>query len=179
MDDRLQEMLDHYEIRKTVSEYCHGLDRMDELRMASIYAADSFDDHGSNRCPGPQFAKQVLEFMRSGASCADHHMLGQTLAVVDGDCAGAETYFTASMRRIEPEGGEVLLQIGGRYVDRLVREDERWKVWRRAMVRDWSITHPIVDDWAKDHGFIEGQRSEDDPSFAVLGLRHSGVPARS
>ncbi len=31
MDKRLQEMLDHYEITKVLSEYCHGLDRMDQI----------------------------------------------------------------------------------------------------------------------------------------------------
>ena len=49
MDPRLQEMLDHYEIRKTLAEYCHGCDRCDEPRMAGVYAEGGFDDHGWRR----------------------------------------------------------------------------------------------------------------------------------
>lgn len=38
MDERLQEMLDHYEITKTLSEYCHACGRCDEARLNPIRA---------------------------------------------------------------------------------------------------------------------------------------------
>ncbi len=46
MEDELQEMLEHFRIRKVLAEYCRGSDRADEPLMASNYAADSWDDHG-------------------------------------------------------------------------------------------------------------------------------------
>jgi SnoaL-like domain len=90
VDKRLQEMLDHYEISKLLSEYCHGLDRMDESRMASVYAKESWDDHGPNKCPGPEFAQRIMKLMQMPASIMGSHMLGQSLIKVDGDRAGAE-----------------------------------------------------------------------------------------
>jgi hypothetical protein len=39
MDKRLQELLDHHDIAQTLKEYCHGCDRGDEDRMASVYLA--------------------------------------------------------------------------------------------------------------------------------------------
>ena len=55
MDSRLQEMLDHYEIRKTLALYCHACDRADEAMMAGVYTGeDSFDDHGHVKAPGPE-----------------------------------------------------------------------------------------------------------------------------
>jgi len=176
MDKRLQEMLDYYEIRKTVSEYCHGLDRLDQVRMASIYARDSWDEHGPNKGTGKDFTERVMNLMKSGSSIADSHMLGQTLINVDGDEAGADTYFIASIRKPGGDGKEILNQMGGRYVDALVREDGRWKVKRRVCVHDWSNSTPINGDWLNKGAYVQGKRSNEDPSYAVLGIEHSGVP---
>lgn len=176
MDERLQEMLDHYEITKLLSEYCHGLDRMDQVRMASIYAKDSWDEHGPHSSSGPDFVQGVMNRMKGGASVADSHMLGQSLIHVDGDTAGADTYFLFTGRKVQPDGQEILLQLGGRYVDHLVREDGRWKVKSRTCVRDWSITHPIAQDWLKGVKWVQGKRTNEDPSFAALAIEHSGIP---
>lgn len=60
MDARLQEMLDHHEIRKTLAEYCHACDRADAKLMGSVYTGDdSFDDHGKVRAPGPEYARMM------------------------------------------------------------------------------------------------------------------------
>jgi hypothetical protein len=176
MDKRLQEMLDHYEIRKTLSEYCHGCDRLDQVRMASVYARDSWDNHGPVTATGQELTARVMQLMKSGASITDSHMLGQSLIKVDGDKAGADTYFIASIRKVAKEGGEVLNQMGGRYVDALVREDGQWKIKKRICVHDWSISHPIAGDWLGRAAYVQAQRSNEDPSFAVLGIKHSGVP---
>jgi len=174
MDKRLQEMLDHHEIRKTLSEYCHGCDRCDEPRMASVYLRDSWDDHGDVKAPGGEFArimtKRILETTDSL-----YHLLGQSLIKVDGDEAGAETYFFAASRSAGKDGVEMCNQLGGRFVDRLRREDGRWRIQNRVVLRDWAISLPVQADWTAHTGLQEGQRSNADPSFAALGLVHSGV----
>lgn len=173
MDARLQEMLDHYEITKLLYEYCHGCDRTDQVRMAAVYAKDSWDDHGPNKCPGPEFAARTMEAMPATNMCS--HLMGQSLVTINGDEAGAESHFIATVRSPAEDGGERLDQLGGRYVDTLVREDGRWKIKKRICVRDWSISQPIANDWLASAGFVQGQRSNNDPSFAALGIVHSGV----
>jgi hypothetical protein len=79
-------------------------------------------------------------------------------------------------RKVLEDGKEILMQLGGRYVDVLIREDGVWKVKNRTCVRDWSITHPITEDWLKGVKWVQGKRSNEDPSFAALGIRHSGIP---
>lgn len=174
MDPRLQEMLDHYEIRKTLAEYCHGCDRCDEPRMASIYAKGSWDDHGHRRAPGPEYARlMTAEVLTTTESL--YHLLGQSLIRVDGDEAGAETYFLAVARTASEDGGELCNQLGGRFVDRLQREDGRWRVAHRTVLRDWAISLPVEQDWTADAGLRPGARSDDDPSFGALGLKHGGA----
>lgn len=179
MDD-MQEMLEHYRITKLINEYCHGCDRGDELRMAGVYARDSWDDHGLRKMPGQQYAHEAMAG-RVGVKDMISHHLGQTLVKLDGDKAGAETYFVATLRRDHPplnDGPTMIDQLGGRYVDELVRENGGWKIKKRLTIRDWSITVPIEQDRIGQRGFIEGRADGQDPSFAVLGVVHSGVPAQ-
>jgi SnoaL-like domain len=174
MDKRLQEMLDYYEITRLLSEYCHAVDRMDEVRMAGVYARVSWDDHGPIKCPGPEFAERITRQMQSGTSIVGSHMLGQTLVKVIGDEAGADTYFIATSRKLAEDGREILNQMGGRYVDCLVREDGRWKIKTRICVYDWSASIS-TDDWLYRAKFVQGKRSAEDPSFAVLESERSRV----
>jgi|SRR6516165_4023886 hypothetical protein len=178
MDERLQEMLDHHEIKKTLAEYCHGCDRADEPHMASIYAAESWDDHGDIKAPGTEFAEKMTARIIETTETLSH-LLGQSMITVNGDEAGAETYFLAVAKTARGDGKSLCNQLGGRYVDTLVRENGRWLVKHRAVVKDWAISLPIDVDWTERVGLIDGQRSNADPSYAALGLRHSGIPARA
>lgn len=174
MDPRLQEMLDHHEIRKTLSEYCHGCDRCDEERMGSVYLEDSFDDHGNFRASGPEFVRLMTAEVRTTTTGLSH-LLGQSLIRVDGDEAGAETYFLAVIRKAGEDGGETCHQLGGRFIDKLNRVDGRWRIKHRCVVRDWSISLPIEQDWVAENGLRNGARSDDDPAFAILKRTHGGV----
>jgi len=176
MDERLQEMLDHYEITKTLNEYCHSCDRCDEVQMAGVYLEDSWDDHGVVKAAGPEFARLMIASVLSDTNSLSH-MLGQSLINIDGDEAGTETYFLAVSHDTREDGVEMCNQLGGRYVDKLRRENGRWRIKHRVVVRDWSISMPVEHDWVADVGLKEGQRSNADPSFAVLGIVHSGVPS--
>ena len=174
MDPRLQEMLDHYEITKVIKQYCHGCDRCDYVRMSAVYAADSWDDHGATKCSGPDYARYATTGMTANNMCA--HVLGQTLTDVRGDEAGAETYFVANIRIDGADGVERLNQIGGRYVDLFVREKGQWKIKKRQVVKEWSISWPITDDWQAGAPYVQAHRSNQDPACTTLNMPHSGVP---
>ncbi|MBW8753918.1 MAG: nuclear transport factor 2 family protein [Sphingomonadales bacterium] len=176
MDPRLLEMLDHHDIRQLLAAYCHGCDRGDEVEMASTYAAESWDDHGPRKMEGRRFSiETVEESMRTTKVVS--HMLGQSYIKVDGDSAGTETYFIATVIYPGKNGGpDMLNQLGGRYVDKLVREGSGWRIKDRLCIREWSISQPIERDWLAGRGFEETRRGAEDHSYAALGLTHSGNP---
>jgi len=176
MDTRVQEMLDHFEIRKTLGEYCHGCDRGDELRMAGVYSEDSWDDHGPVKAPGPEFARVMMHRILTDTKSL-FHLLGQSLIKINGNEAGAETYFFAVSKQARDDGVLLCNQLGGRFVDKLVRENGAWKIKHRVAVRDWSISLPIEADW-EARTLTAGERSNADPSFEVLGLTHGGLVTR-
>ncbi|MFV8816887.1 nuclear transport factor 2 family protein [Haliea sp. E17] len=174
MDPRLQEMLDHHEITRTVKEYCHGCDRCDEALMGSVYTRDSWDDHGAVSLPGGEFA-HVMTGMILDTTESLSHLLGQSLIDVRGDEAGAETYFLAVSHSPREDGVRMCNQLGGRFVDTLVREDDgRWRIRHRVVLRDWSVSLPVEADWTDDAGLRDGARSGEDPACAVLGRVHGG-----
>ena len=172
---RLQELLDHHDIRQLLASYCHGCDRMDEVEMASTYAAESWDDHGPRKMPGKPFAIATVGEALETTTVVSHQ-LGQSLIRVDGDSAGAETYFIATLMYPPKDGVDTLNQLGGRYVDRLVREGGAWRIKSRICVREWSVSQPVAGDWLGRAGFFPTQRGQADVSYAALGITHSGNP---
>jgi hypothetical protein len=176
MDADLQEMLENFRIRKVLAEYCRGSDRADEPLMAGAYAKDSWDDHGIIRAPGPEYSKLMCEEVRNTTESLTH-LLGQSLITLDGDRAGAETYFLAVARDTAEDGTPMCNQLGGRFIDQLVREDGAWKVKNRKVVRDWSVRIPVHQDWEASKTLAAAQRSNEDPSYAVLGTTHGDIMA--
>lgn len=168
MESRLQELWDHHEIRQLLATYCHGCDRADEAEMASVYARESWDDHGANKTDGKQFAHLILEQARQTTKVVSHQ-LGQSLIRVQSGKAAAETYFVATLIT-DRDGAEAMTQLGGRYVDTLIREDGEWRIKERLCVRDWSSTGMIDPGYLARSGFIEGQRGSADVSWNRLGL---------
>ncbi|SHL07504.1 SnoaL-like domain-containing protein [Pseudonocardia thermophila] len=173
MDADVQEMLDHHRIRQTLQDYCFACDRADELAMAQLYVEDSWDDHGVVRAPGREYAEVMTARLLQNSRSISHH-LGQSTIRVDGDTAGAETYYIAVMVTVDDDGREICNQMGGRFIDRLVRTDGRWLIKHRRIVRDWGISLPVEHDWTLVAGLPDGARSGDDPAFEVLGRRHNG-----
>ncbi len=174
MDPRLQEMLDHHEITQLLAEYVHGCDRCDTGAMASVYWDDSWDDHGVTQASGAEFAKIMTEGRIPKDSLTLSHLMGQSLIEIEGDEAGAETYFIAVTLSASPDGTQRCNQLGGRYVDRLERRERQWKIKHRTAVRDWSVTVKVEEDQFAKALLTPGQRSNADPSYSALRRKHGG-----
>ena len=172
LDERVREMLDHHEITQLIAEYCHGCDRCDTELMASTYWEDSWDNHGVSQAPGPEYARMTVPAIREETRTLSHH-LGQSLIKVEGNEAGAQTYYLAVTLTNAPDGTPMCNQLGGRYVDRLERREGRWKVKERITVRDWSISLKVEHDIFALQELTPGRRSAQDPSYAVLKMTHS------
>ena len=177
LDPRLQEMLDHHAITRLLAEYAHGCDRCDTERMASVYWPDSWDDHGRDQATGPDFAELMTQRIIPANCETLSHLMGQSLITIDGDIAGAETYYLAVTRATDEDGQPSCHQLGGRYIDRLERRPNAdgqpvWKISHRTCLRDWSVSLKVDDDRFALAQLKPGHRSGDDPSYPVLGWRH-------
>lgn len=173
MDPRLQELLDHHDIRKTLAEYCHACDRGDEAMMAACYTGeDSWDDHGMVKACGPEYARIMTGRVLQNTEAASH-ILGQSLIRTDGDAAVAETFFVAFFRLPDTNAEPARMnQLVGRFVDRLERIGSKWKIRERTCVRDTSLTQPVTRDDYAAFGFVEARRDSGDLGVALIGLAH-------
>lgn len=172
MDTRLQEMLDHHEIRKVLALYCHACDRADAGLMGGVYTDEgSFDDHGIVKGAGPDYAREITAIIESTTQVMSH-TLGQSLIQVDGDEAKAETFFLAFMTATGGDGAPRLSQLAGRFVDRLERGSQGWRIKHRVALHDLSITHRIEEDFLALNQLTRGSRGRDDPGVALLRLAH-------
>lgn len=173
LDPRLQDLVDHHEIRTLLAEYCHACDRGDEAMMAACYAGDeSWDDHGMVKASGPEYARVMTARMLANTEAASH-ILGQSLIRVEGDTAVAETFFVAFFRLPGSAGEPARMnQLIGRFVDRLARIGGAWKIRQRTCVRDTSLTQPITRDDYAAFGFVEARRDGLDQGAAIIGLAH-------
>ena len=169
----LIEMIDHFQIRKLLAQYSRGCDRADLPLMASIYAADSWDDHGIVQATGAEYSSIMCNRVKTETESLSH-LLGQSLITIDGDQAGAETYFIAIARDTAADGTPMCNQLGGRFIDQVIRENGQWKVKHRKVLRDWSVAIPLHHDWVLSNTLTRGERSNDDHSYAVLGTIHGG-----
>jgi hypothetical protein len=155
------ELSDREEIRDVLFRYARGIDRLDLALVRSCYHPDAHDDHGAFRGDLEGFLAWVgdaLSFFESTM-----HFIGNQLIELDGDVAHTESYCVAYHRRGTEDGQEAYdLVTALRYVDRLERRDEAWRIADRVCVFDWSRRDPIVGEWAMD-GAVRGQRGAGDP----------------
>ena len=169
VDNRLQILWDQFEIRQVIEAYVHACDRADRDAVIDVYHEDSYDHHGKLSGPGHQFAAEcVKSLLDVWESC--NHLLGQSRIKLDGDSAGAETFYFATQTR--NDNGEMMMdQQLGRYVDQFERRDGVWRIKDRRCIQEWSMTFPLGDSFVERGTFIPGIRSEEDLSYKALGLK--------
>lgn len=162
-------------IHDCLVRYCRGIDRGDEELIQSCYWEDSFDDHGSWKGNGRDFAAYVVP--RLARYAATHHLLHNSAVEVDGDVAHAETYVHAHhLARPDTDGVASVFLFAGRYLDRLERRTDpsgqaEWRIAHRVVVCDWTRIDPITADvdenWKLQ--FARGTRDDSDPSYHRAG----------
>ena len=167
MDPRLQALIDRQDILDVLHQYAHACDRSDEPRIADVYHPEARDNHGQYDGPGREFAKIVCDGNAERDTMS--HLMGQSQIKIFGDEAGAETYFNATLSRIE-DGERYIDMMGGRYIDKLERRDGQWRIADRICTCEWSFTSKVENEWQRDGGFVCGTFDKSDPSYAFLRL---------
>ena len=167
MDPRLQALIDRQDILDVLHQYAHGCDRGDEPRIVDTYHPGAWDNHGSYQGTGHDFAKIVCT--NNGERETMSHLMGQSQIRIDGDSAGAETYFNATIQRLVDDVRYIDM-MGGRYVDRLERRDGQWRIQDRVCTCEWSFTTRVEDEWHERGEFVQGTWDKSDPSYKVLKL---------
>ena len=147
----MDDPIDKQELAELLAVLSSAVDRADRDRIASCYTEDSFDDHGSFKGTGQQFADFVCS---PGPMSSMHHLIGQSVFEVDGDEAWGETFYV-----FHGTVGTAPVTGHGRYVDYFRRVRGTWKLAFRRVVPD---AVPEGDD---AHAYWQPSRDRADPSY--------------
>lgn len=160
---------DRLAIQDVFNMHSRGLDRLDETAIRSAYWPEADVDYGSYKGNAHTFAGLVVGALGQQYELT-RHALSNTLVEFDGDSAYSETCVHAGHLLV---GGDEELLFYGRYLDRLEKRGETWKIMHRQVVMDWSKRHPVLDE---RHGeafgdLAKGAHYDTDPVYSFLKTR--------
>lgn len=144
--EELNGLLDRENIRDCVARVARGEDRRDADLIRAAFWPDATTDFGISSGPFDDYLAWVVP--GSPAIPVTQHVLGQTYCEVAGDTALCETHVTA-YHRVNMGEEERDSVIGGRYLDRLEKRGDAWRIAHRTMLYDWSQDFGRSVDWSQ------------------------------
>lgn len=161
---------DHLAITQLLARYCRGIDRRDRTLLESVYWPEAMDNHTTFVGTAAGFIDWAME--RLPLMAGTMHMLGQSSIAIEGNRAGGETYFQA-FHTFDTDQGQRMDVAAGRYVDRLEKRGEEWRIIDRVVLIDWNHQYavaPYIDAGRRQPGWVAPQPGPQDHSYAVLAL---------
>lgn len=162
----ITEVADRLAIAETLALYCRGIDRCDGALLAEVFTPDALIDYGDGAKPIAETIQGLMAGL--GSMRLTQHNISNTVMRLAGETARAETNCVA-LHIIPTPDGEIELVVGGRYLDRLVKLEGRWRIAERLYVMDWNRTSPATMQTAGglfDGLQRRGARVPEDPSVA-------------
>lgn len=140
-EQMITELWNREQIRQCLHRYARGVDRFDRELILSAFHSDAVDEHGKFVGTPEEFVDWALH-LHGTAQLSHQHCLLNHWCDLDGDTAHAETYFMFTAMNHK---GNPLTIGGGRYIDRLEKRDDMWRIAARVTLRDWSNLENIPD----------------------------------
>jgi hypothetical protein len=161
-DPHLQTLLDKQACAEVMMTYCRAIDHQDEELLRSVFHPGSQHRHGfigpssePDRASSPEEPGDFVAYAFAvlATHTRTHHQLGNIFVEIEtgADVAYTEAYFTAYHRlraKDDPKASplaydtEMDVWVGGRYMDRMEKRDNVWKITHRTGLRDWQRIEP-------------------------------------
>jgi hypothetical protein len=132
-------------IRACIARIARGEDRRDAKILGACFWPDATCDFGVFSGGFDEYLTWVVP--GSPAIPVTQHILGQSVIELTGDLALAETYVTA-YHRVSAGAEERDAVIGGRYLDRVEKRANEWRIAQRTMLYDWHQDIGVSADWS-------------------------------
>ena len=164
----LEEVADRLAIMDVLAKHSRGVDRADEAILKSAYWPDAEVAYGGFNGNAHEFCEGLPVGIKR--YFATQHTITNTALEFDGNIALVETYVTAYHYLAVEGGQDTEMTYLGRYLDRMEKRDDVWKIIHRRVIMDWNqnadctaiLTGPPFD------GLGRGARAPDDPLYAHL-----------
>ena len=144
--DEMQYLIDRAAIQELLARYFQGLDRSDPGQVRGCFT-DDVRCHYDRRTPTTGIEElmgslQNFNKLRAGTMKITTHFMGNfSLLRLEGDAAETETHAIAFL--VEPGQGEDRVAMRSlRYLDRMRRQANGWRISDRIHTLDWSCQAP-------------------------------------
>ena len=137
---RVQDLWDRQRIHACLLRYCRAVDRVDAGLLATVFHEDALIEHGKFVGGPAEFASWAAPLHADALSY--QHIILNHACELDGATAHAETYFMFVRMN---SAGRPLTMNGGRYIDRLERREDDWRIAARVTLRDWAALDHVPD----------------------------------
>lgn len=167
----LLELADREAIKECLYRYSRGADRLDADMLRTAYWPDVVDNHMTFTGNCEEFIEWSFPIMKTMDQT--QHMVSNILINIHGDFADVESYFYG-FQRINGPDGKFDVIAGGRYVDRMEKREDEWRIIARHVVTDWFRQYPDSADWSNGvMGLMvdPGGRYPDDESYKRIDLK--------
>lgn len=138
-NQRLARLLDRQDILDCLTRFCRGMDRFDRDVFLSAFHPDAIIAAGSFVGGPNALYDWARELHDQGQIATQHNLLNHTVEI-DGNHAHTETYYVFVGRNRD----ETNWMAGGRYIDRLERRGDDWRIVLRTNVIEWSGMLPTM-----------------------------------
>lgn len=169
-DAAIRELLDREAIRDCMHRYTRAVDRRDFELLKTVFWSDATENHGAFNGAIADFLAWVVERIRSWPRT--QHTVNQIIISIVGDEAAVETYFVAYHLKPDGKGGFFDEHVAGRYLDRMTRRGNDWRVQKRITCFDWFRHMPDTSEWdSSPFGKVRamGGHKPEDPMYAHFG----------
>jgi ketosteroid isomerase-like protein len=156
-------------IQDVLAKHSRGVDRADEAMLKSAYWPDATVEYGSFDGLAHQFCEMLPAGIKRYART--QHSISNVAIEIDGDDARVATYVTAG-HYLEVDGDQgTEMTYFGRYLDRMQKRDNVWKITHRQVVMSWNQNADTTAEWEGPtfSGLARGARHPDDPLYALFG----------
>ena len=160
----VQHLKDRTEILDCIAHHARGCDRHDADLLTSAYHRDGVDEHGIIINAGPDYAAWVNGVHAATSSNHLHNITTHTCEI-DGDHAHAESYVLVTL--LSPDATTATVMCG-RYIDRLERRDDAWRVALRRATVELAYTadaRVLQSKYFTQQGYPTGTRDTEDLSY--------------
>ena len=164
----VSEVADRLAIHDVLAKHSRGVDRADSAILKSAYWPDAEVEYGGFNGLAHQFCENLPAGIKRYART--QHSISNIAIELSGDDAVVETYVTAyHYLEVDGDQGTEMTYLG-RYVDRMQKRGNVWKIIHRQVVMDWNQNVDTTSVWEGPtfSGLARGARAPDDPINALL-----------
>ena len=132
-DDAIRAIQDRMEIEGLLHTYAEMVDWRLWTKMDQVFALEATLDYTSTGGQKGPFRETLAWLDRALESWPlNLHVVSNVIIELDGDTATSRCYYHAPMGRNAPDGGQFVITNSGRYLDKLVRTADGWRIVERV-----------------------------------------------